>query len=450
MITPRPAPVPIRVPVAASLLRLAVCLAALALAGCGHLNLMKTPNLYLAAEKDPFAEVPEELRTPYMDVVFATDRFPEQERSNDPVTFGAERSSHLHVGTCRINVGRKTTWEQLEAGSRSSRRGSKFRLHIGEPDILMRYPGTFWRMARIDDPSRDFEDFTARRMEARARFHELLDRQLAHARRKEAFIFVHGYNNDFDDAVRTIGNLWHFMGREGIPIAYTWPAGAGGLTGYTTDRESCEFTIFHFKMFMEDLAAHPDVERIHILSHSRGTDVAVTTLRELAIAARAAGKDPRRELKVGNLILASPDIDMEVAAQRIASERVPEVVERMTIYLSPSDRALRLSSWLQGSWARLGLLDVNKITAAQLQVLAAFPNLDFIDSRVDSDFIGHGYFYNNPAVSSDVILILRDGRDPGAEHGRPLESLAPELWRIEDGYMLPSTDPLSRLSAKLK
>lgn len=425
--------------------KLAAACAVALLAGCGHLNLMKTPNLYLAAEKAPFEEVPEELRVPYMDVVFATDRFPEQGRSNDPVSFGAERSSHLHIGTCRINVGRKTTWEQLAEGSRSRRRGSAFRLHIGEPDILMRYPGTFWRMARIDDPSRDFEEFTARRLEAREKFHELLDHRLEHASRKEAFIFVHGYNNDFNDAVRTIGNLWHFLGREGVPIAYTWPAGAGGLTGYTTDRESCEFTIFHFKMFLEDLAAHPEIDKIHILSHSRGTDVAVTTLRELAIGLRAAGKDPRAELKVGNLVLASPDIDMEVAAQRIASERIPEVVDRMTIYLSPSDRALRLSSWLQGSWARLGLMDVNKVSAAQLQVLSYFRNLDFVDSRVDSDFIGHGYFYNNPAVSSDVILILRDGRDPGAENGRPLKPLAAELWRIEDGYMLPPKGLLSAL-----
>ena len=99
-------------------------------------------------------------------------------------------------------------------------------------------------------------------------------------------IFVHGYNNDFTDSVRTIGNLWHFMGRQGVPIAYTWPAGAGGLAGYTTDRESCEFTIFHLKTFLEDLAADPEIEKIHILAHSRGTDVSVTAVRELAIAAR--------------------------------------------------------------------------------------------------------------------------------------------------------------------
>ena len=35
-----------------------------------------------------------------------------------------------------------------------------------------------------------------------------------------------------------IAELWHFLGRQGVPILYTWPAGFGGLRGYTRDRES--------------------------------------------------------------------------------------------------------------------------------------------------------------------------------------------------------------------
>jgi len=43
--------------------------------------------------------------------------------------------------------------------------------------------------------------------------------------RKEVFIFVHGFYNDFNDAAFTLAELWHFVGRVGIPILYTWPAG---------------------------------------------------------------------------------------------------------------------------------------------------------------------------------------------------------------------------------
>ncbi len=395
---------------------------------------MKTPNLIRDAKNDPFAQVPEPLRTSEISVLFATDRFPEQKSSNSSVSFGADRSSHLHVGRCILTVGDDLSWEELVDASVSGRRSRKHRLSIGEPDVVLRYPGTFWRSARIDDPSRDYEHFLQRRVSTREEVHRLIDEWLDVTQDKEAFIFVHGYNNDFNDAVRTIGSLWHFLGRKGVPIAYTWPAGAGGLTGYTTDRESGEFTIFHLKMFLEDLAAHPDLEWIHILSHSRGTDVTETALRELAIAERAKGVDPRQSLKIRNLILASPDIDMEVASQRISSERLPKAVQRTTIYLSRADRALKLSSWLQGSWSRLGLMNVDTFTPAQLQALAFFPTVELIDTDIETDLIGHGYFYSNPSVSSDVILILRDDLGPGAENGRPLKPLGTGLWRIEEGY----------------
>ena len=45
--------------------------------------------------------------------------------------------------------------------------------------------------------------------------------------------------DSFEDAIFRIAELWHFLGREGVPIAYTWPAGHPGLLrGYNYDRES--------------------------------------------------------------------------------------------------------------------------------------------------------------------------------------------------------------------
>ncbi len=44
------------------------------------------------------------------------------------------------------------------------------------------------------------------------------------------------------------------------------------------------------------------------------------------------------------------------------------------------------------------------------------------------------YFHSNPAASSDLILLLRYGLAPGAENGRPLESVAPGFWLIKLEY----------------
>ena len=57
--------------------------------------------------------------------------------------------------------------------------------------------------------------------------------------RKAVYVYIHGFNNTFEDGVFVIAQLWHFLGRQGVPMLYTWPAGAGGgLRGYTRDRES--------------------------------------------------------------------------------------------------------------------------------------------------------------------------------------------------------------------
>jgi esterase/lipase superfamily enzyme len=395
---------------------------------------MPIPNLYEGREEEVFANVPEALQTPSINVLFATDRYPLTRKSRDPVAFGAERSSHLQVGTVRVNVEGAKTWDELKAASIRNNEFTRPKLVVAEPDVLFRYPGNFWRAARIDDPSVDYEEFMRRRMETREKLHTLVGQRLAQTPRKEVFLFVHGYNNSFNDAVGTIANLWHFMGREGVPIAYSWPAGIGGLTGYTSDSESGDFTIFHLKMFLEDLAADPAIEKINILAHSRGTDVIIDAVRELTIAARAAGENPGEVLKLGTIILAAPDIDMEVANQRISSERLPDVPDRLTVYLSPKDKALLLSNWLHNGISRIGLLNTDKLSPEQFQALLYFKNLEMVDSRVKTDFLGHGYFYHNPSASSDVILTLRDKKAAGPDNGRPLKELAPRVWRLEEGY----------------
>ncbi len=57
--------------------------------------------------------------------------------------------------------------------------------------------------------------------------------------------------------------------------------------------------------------------------------------------------------------------------------------------------------------------------------------------RQQGGSFGHGYAIDNPAVSSDVIALLRYGRPPGEENGRPLKHLGENFWGIDDEYMIP-------------
>jgi esterase/lipase superfamily enzyme len=251
--------------------------------------------------------------------------------------------------------------------------------------------------------------------------------------RKVAYVYIHGYNNTFEDGVLVIAELWHFLGRQGVPILYTWPAGYGGLRGYTRDRESGEFTIFHLKQFLRLLASTSELEELHLIAHSRGTDVLISALRELYIETHAAGNDFRTVYRIKNVVLAAADLDLEVVTQRQAAEYVGLGTERTTIYVSDVDRAIGLSGCLFVSFRRIGQLRPEDLTDEQRQHLERVARTQLIDARVPTGLIGHAYFYRHPAVSADLVLLLRDQLEPGSP-GRPLRKRGANFWQITKDY----------------
>jgi esterase/lipase superfamily enzyme len=206
------------------------------------------------------------------------------------------------------------------------------------------------------------------------------------------------------------------------------------LGGYTHDHESGEFTGYHLRQFLKTVASCPDLKKIHLIAHSRGTDVLMTALRELNIEYQAAGTPTRSALKLGNLVLAAADLDMEVVSQRIGAEGLALVPQRVTLYVSASDRAIQVADILFGSRRRLGQLRYADLSPKQRASLAATPQLQIIDAQVSAGFLGHDYFFSSPAVSSDLILLMRDDRNAGAENGRPLIKRQESYWEIRDEY----------------
>jgi esterase/lipase superfamily enzyme len=216
-------------------------------------------------------------------------------------------------------------------------------------------------------------------------------------------------------------------------MLYTWPAGANGLLrGYTHDRESGEFTILHLKQFLRLLAATPELEEINLIAHSRGTDVLTSALRELSLETRAAGHDFRTVYRIKNVVLAAADLDLEVVTQRVAAEYVGLGTERTTIYVSTVDRALGFADLLFTSVRRVGQVRPEDLTDQQRQFLGV-ARTQLIDARVPAGFLGHAYFYRHPAVSADLVLLLRYQLEPGSP-GRPLHTRGANFWQITPDY----------------
>ena len=394
----------------------------LILCGCATRQLMPTPNLYLNAASDPFATVPAHFRTSEVDVLYVTDRVGER-RKDGRLEYGYGRSASLAFGACVVEIGDDVDWRTLVRESTTAKRQTRLELAVKETVELCRFPATPQTPDDVDAGLRASRELV-REIERRLEFTET----------KELFVFVHGYNNTFEGAVFSIAELWHFLGREGVPVAYTWPAGYGTIKGYAYDRESGEFTIYHLKQFLKAVADCGALDSVNIIAHSRGSDVVMTALRELFIEARAAGADPKEVYAIENVVLFAPDLDLDVTLQRVGAERVGTGVSRVTVYVSAFDRAIGLASWLFTSTTRLGRLRASDISGHRAQKLGQLVEIDVVDVRVKTGGVGHSYYRESPEAASDLVLLLRYNLPPGAEYGRPLGKELPNYYFLTEGY----------------
>ncbi len=83
---------------------------------------------------------------------------------------------------------------------------------------------------------------------------------------------------------------------------------------------------------------------------------------------------------------------------------------------------------------RLGTVAITKLDQAELgRMKANAARVTVVNFEGEATGYGHDYFRTNPAVSSDLVLMIRYGFKPG-EAGRPLEHIGLNFWRVPEGY----------------
>lgn len=414
---------------------LAALMALVLLAGCADrstLKLARPPNLYSQGENYPAAAIPETFRTVAPELLYATDRQPLRDAQGALTGYGEARSDSLALGVSRVRFGTADDWPALVRRTHADAGEPIARLTLQGTDEAVRLPETplpFERRgARLEvlAPARAAYDAATRAMQGE------IAARLRASGQDSVLVYIHGVNNDFRDSVATTANIWHFAGRRGVPVALSWPASDTGLLKYFRDVTSGDFSVFHVKEFLRALAGIPELARIDIIAHSRGSAIMTTALRELLIEARAAGRDPRAAMKTGILIMAAPDLDVGVTRQRLIAERFAEAFEQINIYANPGDRVLNLSRLVRAA-ALLGKLTSNDFEPEEIASLTRAGNVHFIRVAELGGVLGHAYFRANPAVLSDIALTLRSRGAPGSAF-RPLVAETGNIWRLDPDY----------------
>jgi esterase/lipase superfamily enzyme len=172
-----------------------------------------------------------------------------------------------------------------------------------------------------------------------------IDSDVDRSRRKEALLYVHGYNNSFADASYRAAQLHADLSIDGATVFYSW-ASKESMLSYAADRRTVER-----KEEVEALAdtlialRKSGATRVYVVAHSMGNRLTLAALQRLALRA------DRPDRPFDELVMGSADI--EKALFETYWQSASPLVTRTTLYASSQDKAMLGARLLPGP-QRLG------------------------------------------------------------------------------------------------
>jgi len=249
------------------------------------------------------------------------------------------------------------------------------------------------------NPATDFVTVAAARVDEAAA-NRFFDRELARSRDRHVLVFIHGYNNRFESAVYRLAQIVNDSGAPVVPVLFTWPS-RGKLLAYTYDRESANYSRDALERLLTNLARNPKVDTVSILSHSMGNWVTLEALRQMAI------RNGRILPKIHDVILAAPDVDVDVFRTQLAQLGEPR--PNFTLFVSRRDKALAVSRRVWGG-TRLGAIDPTSEPYKDELRDAGFSVVDLSEEQT-LDRLGHNTFAESPEAVQLIGRQLETGQD---------------------------------------
>jgi esterase/lipase superfamily enzyme len=285
---------------------------------------------------------------------------------------------------------------------------------VSIPPASARQPGDVPLPSSLPgNPERDFVILRADRMDlaqAKANF----DARVRRTPGRRVLIFVHGFNTRFEEAVYRFAQIVYDARVDVAPVLFTWPSG-GRVTDYVYDRDSAVYSRDALEVVLQALVKDPNVDSISILAHSMGNYLAIESLRQMSI--RDRGLSP----KIRDVMLASPDIDVDVFRRQIAEIDAGPRPAQFTLFIARDDRALGLSSFLARDSTRLGSLDPYKEPYRSILEQGRVQVVD-LTGTASNDITNHGRFASGEVVGA-IGQRLAEGQSLSEAKGGLIESL---------------------------
>jgi esterase/lipase superfamily enzyme len=245
-----------------------------------------------------------------------------------------------------------------------------------------------------------------------------------------AFVFVHGYNTKFDDALFRTAQIAYDLGgtnRDGVyrpfgtPFMFSWPS-AGGQLFYPYDQESARFAVAHLKIFLDLIINQTGVRKIHLIAHSMGNVPLLNALAQIAAASDGG------TAKIDQVVLAAPDMDA-VEFRKLAA-RIKPITKGVTMYSSSSDAAMDISRTLHNNLPRAG-----DVVTGRPVIAGGVQTIDISLITTCYFCTGHSEYVEQRTLLEDIKDLVHAGLRPphvrnGTLHHERIAG-AGEYWRYQ-------------------
>ncbi len=321
----------------------------------------------------------EEVPSRYFESVYygASGRIDVKDPRN--VVYTSVRSKEISLGVCHLKIKKSTVF-----------------------DIVGRELGRLLRGAwsRLPDDSVGHEfQITEAIPYSKEQFFESVNEELGlyaldENNEKNMLLFIHGFNNSFEEAVERTGCIASYADFKGVAVAYVWPSKENFLL-YFKDRAVADWSAFMLQLFIVDYLLKSDAKYISVIAHSMGGEVFVKAYCGLIDQAKSDKKLMSQMKKIKRIILASPDIDY-ITFLDFYLKKMRTLSPDIYLYFSQTDSALKLSQGLQGT-ERLGssLVCNKEIVCTDT-------------SSVNSDFFNHATIASSKTVLEDLMCIFNE------------------------------------------
>lgn len=348
---------------------------------------LTTSRLMPSVKKTAKSFVPPEDKNTRFDVFYGTNRLP-RFVLGELKGFGGESGEKLHYGICEVIIpkGHKIGSLVSKMWGRLNKRLQDDRLKIKQ--IIGLDQELFWT----------YLNHVAGRMRTKER----------------PTLFVHGYNNSFDDAVLRAAQIGFDLGLgQGIGL-FSWPS-AGKGAKYAADEATVDSSKYYLADFIEEFVTKSEFKSINVIAHSMGCRCFLGALEVLS-------KDRQHVLrKINQIILAAADVDTRWM-DRLGHEIIDSST-RTTSYVSGKDKALSISKWLH-DYSRIGIVPPTYVINGMDTVLV---------NRDDLGAFGHGYFASSRTVISDMFSLLKWNTDPKDRHSlKAVIDGSNAYWKIKE------------------